>query len=164
MYNRLRKDIPYFLVFKKRPSALDLIIFGSWKTIVNPNKNLLPKLDRATCGNFIGFGNNCSTSKIYWSHKQPRKYFRSHHNKININTTLSIQQEQFSSQALPSLSQLHHVTPSLSKCIISSHHLDYNQSSFPSKDIFTVTFIVPPFPAPIGALIRDELIVNMPFI
>lgn len=166
MYNRLRKDIPYFLVFKKRPSALDMVIFGCWMTVVNPSKNLLPKLDnnRASQANFIGFGNNCSTSKIYWSHKQPRKYFRSHHNKLDIPTTLSILQEQFASPALPSLSTLQHRTPSLSKCVISPQHFDYTSNRFPPEDIFSITFTVPPPPTPIGALIRDDLIINLPFI
>jgi hypothetical protein len=45
MHNRLRKDTPFFLVFKKRTSALNLIIVGCWMTIINPNKNMLPKLD-----------------------------------------------------------------------------------------------------------------------
>jgi hypothetical protein len=95
-----------FLSVKNRLSALDLVFFVCWMTIVNPNKNLLPKLDdnRATRAKFIEFGNNCSTSKIYWFHKQPRQYYHSYHNKLNILTTLSILQEQFASPLLPSLS------------------------------------------------------------
>lgn len=75
-------------------------------TSVNPSKILLPKFDnqRSYIANFIGYGNNSSTSKIYWSYKAPCKYYHSHHHNLDITATLAILQEQFASPALPSLS------------------------------------------------------------
>lgn len=166
MYNQLRKDTPFFLVFKRQISALNLIIFGCWMTIINPNKNMLPKLDsnRASWANFIGFGNNCLTSKLYWSHRNPRKYFRSHHNKLDITTTMSILHEQFASPSLPPLSQLASTKPQLSTCVISDQQFATVPSPFPTSNIFTITFMVPPAPTPIGALICDDLLLNLPFL
>lgn len=91
LYNRLRKDIPYFLVWKRRPSVLDVIPFGSWMTVIDPQKHLLKKLDpkRASRNNFIGFTNNSSSGKLYWNHRDPRKFFRSHHNTLDITSTLA---------------------------------------------------------------------------
>jgi hypothetical protein len=43
-YNASRDEIPMFLVHGKRPSALELVIPGSIMTVINPNKNGLPKL------------------------------------------------------------------------------------------------------------------------
>jgi hypothetical protein len=167
MYNRLRKDIPYFLVWKKRPSARDLVIFGSFMTIVNPQKHLLPKLDngRAYRANFLGYNNNDSDGKLFWSHLTPRKYYRSHHSKIDVTSTLASLQEHFASPALPSLSRLDSSTStSLATKIISPKSFDCTDTKFPGKKVSTFSFTLPPFPTPIGALIRDDLLLNMPFI
>jgi hypothetical protein len=167
MYNRLRKDIPYFLVWKKRPSARDLVIFGSFITVINPQKHLLPKLDndRAYRANFIGYNNNDSDGKIFWSYRTPRKYYRSHHSKIDVASTLATLQEHFASPALPSLSRLDSsTTTSLTDKIISPASFDYTENKFPGKKISSFSFTLPPFPTPIGALIRDDLLLNMPFI
>ena len=58
-YNRQKGDTPYHMVHGKKPSIHDLIMFGSIVTIVNPNKNILPKLspDRAKQCYFLGYGN-----------------------------------------------------------------------------------------------------------
>jgi hypothetical protein len=167
LYNRLRKDIPYFLVWKRRPSVLDVIPFGSWMTVIDPQKHLLKKLDpkRASRNNFIGFTNNSSSGKLYWNHRDPRNFFRSHHNTLDITSTLAQLQASFASPALPPLSQLNQEkTTQLNTCIIPPSQFDYIDRPFPPSSISSFTFTLPPHPTSIGALICDDKLLNMPYI
>ena len=60
------------MVHGKKPSIHDLIMFGSIVTIVNPNKNILPKLspDRAKQSYFLGYGNTVKNI-VYWDPLKP---------------------------------------------------------------------------------------------
>jgi hypothetical protein len=73
-----------FLVYGKRPSALELIIPGSIMTVINPNKQTLPKLsvDRARTCNFLTYGNHVKMH-IYWDQKT-MNYKRSYHSVIDM--------------------------------------------------------------------------------
>jgi hypothetical protein len=166
MYNRMRKDIPYFLVFGKRPSAKDLVVFGSLVTVVNPSKHLLPKLseDRATSAYFIGFSNH-DDCRIVWLPETPDRYYRARHCVIDDISTYTLLQHHFSSPSLPSLSTMSPSTSStLTPMIITPQDFDTTDDKFPSTHIKTITVQLPPPSKSIGFTIRDDLLLNIPFI
>ena len=96
MYNRLRGDIPYYLVHKERPSARELVPLGAIMTIIDPHKNNLPKLsrDRAKTGYFLGYSNH-SKIRLYWSKDSPTMIKRSAHCVIEDVQTMKLLEPGF---------------------------------------------------------------------
>jgi hypothetical protein len=166
LYNRMRKEIPYFLVYKRRPSFRELIPFGSILTVIKPDKNLMSKLekDRALKAHFLGFGNSDKT-RIIWIPQKPRKYFRSHHCIVEDMATLSCLQYDFASPSLPSLSKLDEITSSkLHKSIVTPLRFDYTDDRFPNQQSKSFTFQLPPHPTIIGASFKNDPLINLPYL
>ena len=67
VYNRMRKDSPYYLVHKTRPSVKQLVPLGSFITIIEDNHQ--PKVkklnDRGKLAHFCGYGSNFRYI-LYW--------------------------------------------------------------------------------------------------
>ena len=165
LYNRSVGDIPYFLVHKKRPSAKELVPVGSLMTIINPTKNMLPKLsqNRANRGYFLGFGNHIK-SLLYWDPKNPRTYKRAHHAIIEDMATLTILQKSFlTPQSDPSFT-LDSMKEQFSSRMIGRREFDVKNCPFPKENIFTITIPVPPLGQSLGLEIRDDNNFTMPFI
>jgi hypothetical protein len=166
LYNRMRKEVPYFLVYKTRPSIRELIPFGSILTVIDPSKHLMTKLDknRAVRAHFLGFSNSDKT-RLTWLPQKPRKYFRSHHCIVEDMATLSCLQHDFASPSLPSLSQLDSLTSTkLQKNIVTPLHFDYTDNRFPGQSSKSYTFQLPSFPNTIGAKFKNDPLLNLPYL
>ena len=162
LYNRMRDEIPYFLVNGKRPSAKELIIPGSLMTIVDPNKHLKPKLDltRTTQGYFLTYSNHCSI-RLYFDPKHPTKIKRSTHCIIDDIGTMS---KLMSAIGSPSISSPISDDNPISKYIVDKASVTVSDDPFPGEEIKHFTFDLPPFPTPIGLTIADDLAFNIPYI
>jgi hypothetical protein len=158
-YNAARKDIPMFLVHGKRPSALELIVPGSIMTVINPHKNLLPKLseNRARTCNFLTYGNHVKTH-IYWD-QQTSTYKRSYHSVIDTTATLAKLKVHYNfNTSVPGETQCK--VPSVPPLPVFQRHT----SPFPLDTIKSVTIELPPFPTPIGLILEDDALFNLPYI
>jgi hypothetical protein len=157
LYNQMRKDIPYFLVYGIRPTAKELVLFGSIVTLINPSKNLLPKLsnERATEVYFVGFSNHDSC-RLVWIPGSPRKFYRARQCIIDDSKTFCLLQNQFSSPALPILTKLDETLASkLESMIVSPTQLDTTDQKFVPVDIKSFTVTLPPPGISIGLQLRD---------
>ena len=155
LYNRTIKDIPFFKVHNKRPSAKELVPFGSVITIVNPSKNTLPKLspDRANKGYFLGFGNHVR-SILYWDPKHPTSYKRSYHAIVEDTMTLSLLQPSFTTP----------MNNNETEVPISMREFQLVDSPFRVENIKTVTIPLPPRGSSLGLNVRDDTLFNMPYL
>ena len=165
LYNRMRDEIPYFLVHGIRPSVNELVIPGSVMTIIDPNKNLKPKLDlsRTTTGYFLAYSNNCKI-RLYFDPKNPTKIKRSYHCIIDDVRTMAIMMKAI---VTPKLTITPPISPSdnpISSYIIPDSMLQLSDDAFPNETIKSFTFDLPPFPEKIGLTIVDDSVYNLPFI
>jgi hypothetical protein len=96
LYNRRLDDTPEFIVLKKRSSVHELVPMGAIMTIINPAKNLLPKLapGRAKIGHFMGYDNHIKT-RYYWCPESPFTVNRASHCVIDDIATLSTLEKGF---------------------------------------------------------------------
>jgi hypothetical protein len=158
-YNAARDEIPMFLVHKKRPSALELVIPGSIMTVINPNKAMLPKLseNRARSCYFLSFGNHVK-SFIYWD-PSTSSYKRSYHSVIDTTSTLARLKTRYVFQSNVSIPTS--PSPSSTVTLPTFHRL---ATPFHQDMIHTVSLTLPPFPQPIGFVLEDDSIFNLPFI
>jgi hypothetical protein len=158
-YNAARDEIPMFLVHKKRPSALELVIPGSIMTVINPNKNLLPKLseNRARTCNFLCYGNHVKTH-IYWD-QSTSSYKRSYHSVIDTTATLAKLKEHYHfNTTVPEEAQCTLTTPNLLPMF------SRVKTPFPLDTIHSVRITLPPYPQPIGLVLEDDALFNLPYI
>ena len=160
MYNRNRKEIPYYLVHKERPSVRELVPLGAIMTIVNPNKNHLPKLsrDRAIQGHFLGYSNHTKI-RLYWSKDSPNIIKRSSHNVIEDVQTMKLLEGSFiSTSNEPNLDDIEHHK------IITQEDIDVIQTPFDPKDINKVTLHLPRYPTMLGFMIQNDTVTNLPYL
>jgi hypothetical protein len=158
-YNAARDDIPMFLVHSKRPSALELIVPGSSMTVINPHKNILPKLseNQAHTCNFLTYGNHVKTH-IYWD-QQTMTYKHSYHSAIDTTATLAKLKVHYNfNTSVPGEAQCK--VPSVPTLPTFQQH----SSPFPINSIKSVTFELPPFPTPIGLILEDDALFNLLYI
>ena len=159
LYNRMRKSSSYILVHQTIPTVNRLAIWGSYATAIDHNKNQMPKLstDRAKSVQFLSFGNNTSNI-LYWCRKNPRKWYRCHHAIIDQVRTFNALKHIFST--IPD--EPDNIHPSDPKIRIID--LPCHDTPFPISDIITVKFVLPSPPCTIGFLIKDDELLNLPFI
>ena len=164
LYNRSIDDIPYFLVHKKRPSALELIILGSIMTIINPSKNLSPKLDsnRAKRGYFLGFSNHTKI-RNYWTPDNPRTVLTSSHCIIEDIATMAQLQNAFSTMDFHA-DPIKEPPQLIKDLVVSPEDLKILDDPFPDSEILKYSFVLPPFPATIGFQLADDPLLNVPYI
>jgi hypothetical protein len=162
-YNRMRDEIPYFLVHGSRPSVLEMVPMGSIMTIIAQDKQLHPKLgrDRAKTGYFLCFGNHIK-SHCYLDPDYPDTFKRSHHSIIEDNATLPLLIPGFASPNAPAPSSSS--SSNIKDCIITSTTFDTIDSPFPREDIFTIKLEIAASMGPLGMQIRDDLNFNLPFL
>jgi hypothetical protein len=162
-YNRLRGDIPYFLVHGTRPSVQEVVVLGSIMTIVAIDKHLKPKLstERAKKGYFLGFSNHVS-SHLYFDPDTPDTYHRSHHSIIEDNATFPLLIPGFVSPNLDPISSFS--SEKLKSTIVSSTDFDTVPTPFPSTQIFSITLEIASDAGSVGFVICDDLTFNLPFI
>ena len=164
LYNRSIDDIPYFLIHKKRPSALELIVIGSIMTIINPSKNLAPKLDshRAKRGYFLGFSNHTKI-RNYWTPDNPTTVLTSSHCIVEDIATMEQLQVAFSSMDFHT--EPIKETPQLVKDImVTPESLEIIDEPFPGSTTLHFQLELPPFPATIGFNLADDPLTNVPYI
>ena len=162
-YNRMRGDIPYFLVHGERPSAQELIPLGAIMTIIDPHKSLLPKLSRkrAEAAYFLGYANH-SKIRMYWSKSSPMVVKRSAHNVIEDIETMKRLEPSFieTSNAPFDLSIEHEYKEK----IVTTETIDVSRSAFHESEITKVEIKLPLPPTKIGLKICDDDLTNMPYI
>ena len=165
-YNRMRDEIPYYLVHKIRPSVRELVPLGSIMTIIDPHKSSKPKLSqtRAITGHFLGFSNNIKI-RLYWDEKEPTQAKRSRHCIIDDVATLSALQSMFASPLLPdSRPSTTPIATSVLTNIVQSPTLNVTPDPFPPSSILSVTFDLLLHPQPLGIALKDDILFNLPFI
>lgn len=156
LYNKNRGNTPYFMVHNVKPKLSDLAIFGSFVTIVNPNKAKMPKLnERSKECYFLGFGNNVRNI-LYWNPQQPYTYSRAHHAIINDVKTFDAVQHIFSTNVHSDTDKLKDENEEI--------NLIFSDSAFPSKDILSFKFKIPTYPTTVGIEILDDVTLNLPYI
>ena len=162
MFNRTNKDLPIFMVEKRRPSIRELVPLGSFMTIINPNKNNLPKLsnDRAIRGFFLGYGNHTSI-RLYFDPAQPNKIKRSKHCIIEDMATLSTLQTYFQAPGLQNPIQ---PLQSHKPFHLTSKDFDTIPSAFPDDDIITFKLKLPTSCTHMGLIIRNDPTVGLPYL
>lgn len=163
LYNRIKKEIPYFLVHGKRPSIRENVPLGSIMTIVNPNKHLKTKLDttRAIRGYFLGYSNHCLV-RLYWDPKHPNRIKRSTHSIIDDTATLTALRSAFSTSLDPDKEIP--IPPLFDRNVITENDFDYTSDPFPDKDRFQLSITLPPPPTSLGICLHDDTCLNLPYI
>ena len=163
LYNRSKKDIPYFLVHGKRPSMLENVPLGSIMTVVNPNKHLKTKLDptRAIRGYFLGYSNHCLI-RLYWDPNNPNRIKRSTHSIIEDTATLNVLQQAFSTDSDDT--DAAKCPPLFDRSLLKEKDFDYTNDPFPDKDRIQISITLPPSPTSIGVFLTDDTTFNMPYI
>ena len=174
LYNRNRKDCPYYLIHGKRPSFKELVIPGSLMTIVKPNKNALPRFapDRITKGYFCGFGNNCRIC-LYWSPQPSYSFQRSYHSVIEDTATFSILDPLVFATAidksvttnLPSTSATSQpaISATFQASMNEGNNLNIIKSGFPDRPVTSITVQLPSNGI-LGIELSDDKLYNLPFI
>jgi hypothetical protein len=166
LYNRMRKTSPYFLVHHELPSINDLCIFGSFVTIVDPNKKQLGKLNekRAKTAYFLTFGNNTSNI-VAWDPNKPYTWLRAHHAIIDEVSTFNKIQDSFTTNQLSD--------PTTNKINCDENNVNNNTadvllpmktSPFDDDEIKSVTITIPPTTKTLGFHLLDDHIYNLPYI
>ena len=165
LYNRSIDDIPYFLVHGHRPTSLELVILGSILTVINPNKQLVPKLDdkRAHKAYFLGF-NNHTKIRHYWTPSNPETVLTSSHCIVEDIATLAILQQSFATVSLD-LPDADPPPPSLLKdSVTKADTFTLTNDVFPGSTTHVYSFDVPPLPHKLGLHIADDVLTNLPYI
>ena len=172
LYNRSRKDSPYFLVHGERPSIKELVIPGSLMTVVKPNKNKLPRFspDRFEKGYFCGFGNNCRVS-LYWSPLLPYSLQRSYHSVIEDTATFAILDPQVFATAIdttntidvPSTEPTTTIPSDIQSSLDITNELTTIKSGFPDRDVTAITVTLPS-DGLLGIELSDDKLYNLPII
>jgi hypothetical protein len=164
LFNRSINDIPYFLVHKKRPSVLELVALGSILTVINPQKNLAPKLDnnRARRGYFLGFSNHTKI-RNYWTPDNPRTVLTSSHCIVEDIATMAQLQPAFSTLD-SNTDQFAEPPQQIKNMIIDPDDLKISNDPFPASETLHFSFVLPPFPAPVGLHLADDPLLNVPYI
>ena len=161
-YNRMRKNSPYNIVHGKKASIKELVPCGSLMTIIDPDKNNMPKLsqDQAKRGYFCAFGNNLKFC-LYWDETSPYIIKRSFHCIIENTATFAILEDKiFSSSGIDEIN----ITDDIKHKMVTDDTLNICDTAFPDKDIKTITLTLPPAPQPLGLRLMDDLLYNLPFI
>jgi hypothetical protein len=164
LYNRLRKNSPYFLVHHRRPTINDLCIFGSRITVIAPNKKQIGKLseDRTIQGFFLSYGNHTSNI-LYWKPSDPEGYHRAHHAVIDEAGTFYDLDHIFhcpqdDNNTTESTTEVKHPTNDTIELEVKSTPF-YNEN-----DIRQVTMTLPTPGNRIGLQLQDDPLLNLPFI
>lgn len=162
VYNRMRKNTPYFLVHGKRPSLNHLAIFGSRVVIVETKNQKMKKLtmDRSSFGYFLSFGNNVNNI-LYWTEDDPKTYNRAHHAIIDDVYTFDKLKSQFKL-----MSTTTDIPPDqdIDKSEDFVDLVPLQDGPFPDDEIRTCTFALPPLGQSIGLTLDDDNTYNLPYI
>ena len=165
VYNRMRGDSPYFLVHKKRASIKELVPCGALMTIVDPNKNKLPKLsrERAKRGYFCAFGNNLKVM-LYWDETSPKILKRSYHAIVEDTATFAILEKKIFSVTNGSDFEQQHIPDEIKQKTVTKNMFDICDTGFPHRQVKSITITLPPHPTPLGLKLCDDTLYNLPFI